>query len=278
MINYDISLDMRKRPGRVPPRLDLRRGESQTQKITAALTDDGASYTPTYQSARLCILHADGTWARVSATVASSSAVATLTSAALNGAGRCRMAYFEFYSSNGYSETTEGFELVILGNVDTNGSEEAKNYDDELTQLYAKWLAYEEQAEADETARANAEAKRVSAETARADAEISRTQAESSRAQAETSRASAEIAREQAETTRANAEAKRVSAETSRVNAEAERVSEHAADQRASEEAASAALAAADAANKAAADAAALLPLGLYVDEDGDICQRDEED
>ncbi len=41
--------------------------------------------------------------------------------------------------------------------------------------------------------------------------------------------------------------------------------------------AASAALAAADAANEAAADAAALLPLGLYVDEDGDICQRDEE-
>lgn len=33
---------------------------------------------------------------------------------------------------------------------------------------------------------------------------------------------------------------------------------------------------AAASANQAATDAAALLPLGLYVDEDGDICQKDE--
>ena len=222
MINHAISLDMRKQPGAVPPRLTMRRGESQTQKITAALTDNGTAYTPTYQSARLCILHADGTWARCAATVGTASVTATLASDMLNGAGRCRLAYFEFYSSNGYSETTESFELVILRNVDTNGSEGAKNYDDELDQLYAKWLAYEKQAEADEASRA--------------------------------------------------------SAETARAEAEAKRASEHAADQKASGEAASAALAAADAANEAAADAAALLPLGLYVDEDGDICQRDEED
>lgn len=241
MINHTIALDMRKQPGTVPQRLTMRRGESQTQKITAALTDNGTAYTPTYQGARLCLLHANGTWARGSATVGTASVTATLASDMLNGAGRCRLAYFEFYSTNGYSETTESFELVILDNVDSNGSEEAGNYDDELTQLYAKWLAYEKQAEADETARVDAESKRASAETSRVKAETARAQAESSRAQAETSRANAETARAQAE--------------TGRVNAEAKRVSEHKADQEASASAASAANAAAESANEAAAKA-----------------------
>lgn len=58
MINHAISLDMRKRPGTVPQRVTVRRGETQTQKVTAALTTDGVVYTPTYQSARLCVLHA----------------------------------------------------------------------------------------------------------------------------------------------------------------------------------------------------------------------------
>ena len=248
MINHTIALDMRKQPGTVPQRLTMRRGESQTQKITAALTDDGTAYTPTYQGARLCLLHADGTWARGSATVGTASVTATLASDMLNGAGRCRLAYFEFYSTNGYSETTESFELVILDNVDSNGSEEAGNYDDELTQLYAKWLAYEKQAEADETARADAESKRASAETARANAETVRAQAESSRAQAETSRASAESARAQAETSR-------VSAESSRVSAEKSRVTEFATIKSDAATATNAANAAAALANSAASDA-----------------------
>ncbi len=153
MINHPISLDMRKRPGRVPPRLTMRRGESQTQKITATLTDNGTAYTPTYQSARLCILHADGTWARCAATVSGSIVTATLPSDMLNGAGRCRLAYFEFYSSNGYSETTENIELVILSNVDTTGSEGSKSYSDEMDALYAKWSAYEASAEKAESKR-----------------------------------------------------------------------------------------------------------------------------
>ena len=162
MINHTIALDMRKQPGTVPQRLTMRRGESQTQKITASLTDDGTAYTPTYQSARLCLLHADGTWARCSATVGTASVTATLASDMLNGAGRCRLAYFEFYSSNGYSETTENFELVILGNVDGNDSQKAQDYDDELDELYKKWSAYEAAAEAAEKARAAAEESRVS--------------------------------------------------------------------------------------------------------------------
>ena len=137
MINHAISLDMRKRPGTVPQRVTVRRGETQTQKVTAALTTDGVVYTPTYQSARLCVLHADGTWARCAATVGTGSVSATLTPEAINGTGKCRLAYFEFYA-NGASETTEDFALVILGNVDgTTGP--AVSYDQELDELYRKW-------------------------------------------------------------------------------------------------------------------------------------------
>lgn len=133
MINHAIALDMRKRPGTVPQRVTVRRGETQTQKITASLTVDGATYTPTCQLARLCVLHADGTWARCSATVGTASVSATLAPEAVNGTGKCRLAYFEFYA-NGASETTEDFALVILGNVDgTTGP--AVSYDQELDEL-----------------------------------------------------------------------------------------------------------------------------------------------
>lgn len=98
---------------------------------------DGATYTPTCQLARLCVLHADGTWARCSATVGTASVSATLAPEAVNGTGKCRLAYFEFYA-NGASETTEDFALVILGNVDgTTGP--AVSYDQELDELYRKW-------------------------------------------------------------------------------------------------------------------------------------------
>lgn len=166
MVNHTLSLDMRKRTGTVPPRLTMRRGESQTQKITASLTDNGTAYTPTYQSARLCLLHADGTWARCAATVGTASVTVTLTSDMLNGAGRCRLAYFEFYSSNGYSETTENFELVILGNVDGT-TDPARSYDNELDALYKKFSDYEAAAETAEKARVSAESSRVSAEKSR---------------------------------------------------------------------------------------------------------------
>lgn len=137
MINHAIALDMRKRPGTVPQRVTVRRGETQTQKITASLTVDGSTYTPTCQLARLCVLHADGTWARCSATVGTASVSATLAPEAVNGTGKCRLAYFEFYA-NGASETTEDFALVILGNVDgTTGP--AVSYDQELDELYRKW-------------------------------------------------------------------------------------------------------------------------------------------
>ena len=115
MINHAIALDMRKRPGTVPQRVTVRRGETQTQKITASLTVDGATYTPT----------------------CTASVSATLAPETVNGTGKCRLAYFEFYA-NGASETTEDFALVILGNVDgTTGP--AVSYDQELDELYRKW-------------------------------------------------------------------------------------------------------------------------------------------
>lgn len=139
MITHAIALDMRKRPGTVPQRVTVRRGETQTQKITASLSTDGAAYTPTYQSARLCVLHADGTWARCAATVGTSSVSATLAPEAVNGVGKCRLAYFEFYA-NGASETTEDFALVILGSVDGSGGQ-SEDYDNELDALKREWAS-----------------------------------------------------------------------------------------------------------------------------------------
>lgn len=140
MINHAIALDMRKRPGTVPQRVTVRRGETQTQKVTAALSADGTAYTPTYQSARLCVLHADGTWARCSATVGTASVSATLAPEAVNGVGKCRLAYFEFYNANGASETTEDFALVILGSVDGSGGQ-SEDYDNELDALRREWAS-----------------------------------------------------------------------------------------------------------------------------------------
>lgn len=139
MINHQIALDMVKRPGTVQQRVTVRRGETQTQKVTAALSADGTAYTPTYQSARLCVLHADGTWARCSATVGTASVSATLAPEAVNGVGKCRLAYFEFYA-NGASETTEDFALVILGSVDGSGGQ-SEDYDNELDALKREWAS-----------------------------------------------------------------------------------------------------------------------------------------
>ena len=250
MIEQTLYLDMRKEPGRVPPRATVRRGEANTQKITAQLTMDGAAYTPTYSDARLRVLHEDGTWAVCSATKGTASVTATLPGNCLNGAGRCRLAYFEFSSTNGYAETTEGFELVILENVDGNGSDEAASYDDELLQLWYKWSAYEERAEEQEEARVDAESARAKAEASRASAETSRASAEGERASAETARATAEASRASAETSRAIAESARAADETSRASAEEARVTAETAREEACAEAVAAAETAAAGAEK----------------------------
>ncbi len=197
MIDHVLYLDMRKNKRRVPPSLTMRRGESQTQTIAAALSNNGAPYAPACDSARLCILHADGTWARVSATVESASVSATLPSEALNGVGRCRLAYFELIAQDGSRETTENFELVILGNVDGT-TDPAKSYDNKLDALYEKLSECGTALEKSEQARATAEQARAKAEADRETAEADRDTAEQARAKAEADRETAEQARETA--------------------------------------------------------------------------------
>lgn len=189
-ITHDIILEMNKSTAIVPPRVVVRVGDVASQTIKAQLRNDGASYTPT-GSARLDILKADSTWARCTATISGSTVSCTLPSQAVSSPGLARLAHFVFYTGTTRAESTEGFELRILPAVDTSDPEEAADYyDDMLTQLYQKWLAYEEEAEKNEEARVSAENTRKSNETARQSAESTRASQESARVSAESARAS----------------------------------------------------------------------------------------
>lgn len=239
MQSYDIALDMKKAAGRIERTVVVRRGDNDTQQVRASITAGGQPYTPK-GTARLDILHADGTWARCSASVSGSTAACTLPSAALNGAGRCRAAHFVF-TDGAKVESTEGFALVIEGNVDTDGTPGAQGYDDALNALNDRLQKAEaERAKAEqgrvaaEQGRANAEKARADAEAQRAAKEAERVEAERARASAETARADAESKRAQAEQARASEEGKRATAETERKKAEDGRKSAETA--RASEE------------------------------------------
>lgn len=189
-VTHEITLEVNKSTSVVPPRVVVRVGDVASQTIKAQLRNDGASYTPT-GSARLDILKADGTWARCTATISGSTVSCTLPSQAVSSPGLARLAHFVFYTGTTRAESTEGFELRILPAVDTSDPEEAADYyDDMLTQLYQKWLAYEEEAEKNEEARVSAENTRKSNETARQSAESTRASQESARVSAESARAS----------------------------------------------------------------------------------------
>ena len=222
MQTYEISLDMKKAPGRIERTVVVRRGDADTQTIEAAITAGGEPYTPK-GAARLDIMHADGTWARCSASVSGSTAACTLPSEALNGTGRCRAAHFVF-TDGGKVESTEGFALVIEDNVDANGTPGAQGYDSELEALKDAWRKFTERAERDEAARVSAESSRSAAETARVTAEDARKAAETARASKESERASAESDRAEAEAARSTAEQGRATAETARAGAEDARV------------------------------------------------------
>ena len=228
MQTYEISLDMKKAPGRIERTVVVRRGDADTQTIEAAITAGGEPYAPR-GAARLDIMHADGTWARCAATLSGPTVSCTMPNAALNGPGRCRAAHFVF-TDGAKVESTEGFALVIEDNVDVNGTPGAQGYDSELEALKDAWRKFTERAEQAESARAEAEAARKAAETARgeaegrrAEAETGREQAETARADAETKRAAAEGERAEAEKARADAETARMAEESKRAEAEAER-------------------------------------------------------
>lgn len=210
MPTHEITLDIKKRKGRVPPRVVVRVGDIATQTISAQVTSDGAEYTSSMSSVRLDILHEDGTWARCAASKSGSKVTCTLPNAAVSSHGTCRLAHFVFYSGSTKAESTEGFELVILRNVDvSDATEEAENYDDILTKLWEKWDAYEQQAEKNETARVNAENVRKANEEAREKAEKTRQDNETTRKQNETTRQDNETTRKSQESARVEAEKER---------------------------------------------------------------------
>lgn len=170
MATHDITLEINKRIAHVPPRVVVRVGDVSTQEISAQITKDGEEYTSGLSGVRLDILHEDGTWARCTAAKSGSKVTCTLPSAAVSSPGRCRLAHFVFYGGT-KAESTEGFELVILPNVDvSDADEEAKNYDDQLQALYDKWLAFEQQSESDfEEAQTDRQSAYEAAERARDD-------------------------------------------------------------------------------------------------------------
>lgn len=169
-VTHNITLKANKSTSLVHPRVVVRTGDVDTQVISAQITNDGKEYSSPLQSARLDILHEDGTWARCSASKSGSKVECTLPSEATSSPGRCRLAHFVFYS-DGKVESTEGFELVILPNVDVSDADhEAENYDDQLQSLYDKWLAFEQQSESDfEDAQSDRQSAYESAERARDD-------------------------------------------------------------------------------------------------------------
>lgn len=182
MPTHEITLDIKKRKGRVPPQVVVRVGDIATQTINAQITNDGAAYNSSLSSVRLDILHEDGTWARCTASKSGNKVTCTLPNAAVSSHGTCRLAHFVFYSGSTKAESTEGFELMILRNVDvSDATEEAESYDDILTKLWEKWDAYERQAEANESARVSAENTRKANEATRQTQEGGRVEAEKKR-------------------------------------------------------------------------------------------------
>lgn len=139
MPTYELDLELRKRQSEIPQQVVVRVGDNDTQTIKAHLLNDGDAFTATGWTARLDIMHADGTWARCNASVSGSTVTCTLPSEALSVPGLCKLAHFVLTKS-GQAQSTEGFALRILRNVDTsNPSEASKYYDDALSQLYDDW-------------------------------------------------------------------------------------------------------------------------------------------
>lgn len=113
MASHALALDMRK-GGTVRERVTVRLGESRTQKVAATLTDGGAPYAPACDSARLLARMEGGARIDVAATVSDATATATLPVEALDAPDRSRVAYIQLEWSDGRTETTEDFDLIVL--------------------------------------------------------------------------------------------------------------------------------------------------------------------
>lgn len=262
MITHTLNLELAKKIDSIGVPIVVRTMDNETQVISANLFMRGQDYAPTCESARLDIMHEDGSWARIDATTSGHTVSATLPSKALtNGVS---MAYFAF-TKGPQIETTESFVLRVVASAQET-PESDRYFDASINRLYEKWKNFEAGAEHAEDLRKAAETKResdfteaqarheaayteaeqkrataftqaeeerthaekdrVTAEQARADAESKRVNAESTRAQAETARADAESKRAQAEAARDGAESTRASQEQARTNAENTRTSQ----------------------------------------------------
>ena len=189
MVTHEIELDVRKSRSRVPPSIIVRVGDVGTQVIRCHLLNSGVEYEPSGLTPRLDLLKSDSTWARCTATLDGAYIECELPSNALSSPGECRLAHFVLFDGTEESESTDDFGLNILRDVDASG-EEADNFDGLMNDLYDKWLAYERQAEAQESARVSAENTRKSNETTRQNNETQRKSQETARVSAESQRAS----------------------------------------------------------------------------------------
>lgn len=176
MPTFDMKLDVHKHMAMSPNRIFVRVGDTGSQMLTIHLMDDGSEYTPPDgTSARIDILKADGKWCRNTAELSGSTVTATLSEQAVSSPGDVRLAYVTLVNGS-KQESTEGFALKVLHEVDMSGPE-SENYDGQLQALYDKWRAYEEQAEQQESARQDASEKSVQAANAAADAAVESTKA-----------------------------------------------------------------------------------------------------
>ncbi len=248
MITHTLNLELAKKIDSIGVPIVVRTMDNETQVISANLFMRGQDYAPTCESARLDIMHEDGSWARIDASTSGHTVTATLPSKALtNGVS---MAYFAFIKGP-QIETTESFVLRVVASAQET-PESDRYFDASINRLYEKWKNFEAGAEHAEELRKAAETKRESdfneaqtrhetayteaeqkrttafnqAEEERTHAEKDRVTAEQARADAESKRVSAEDARAQAETARADAESKRAQAEAARDSAEQTRASQ----------------------------------------------------
>lgn len=200
MITHEITLEMSKS---LAPRLDnsvvLRQGDADTQKIVASIVSGGSPYEPPYGSARLEMQYGNGAWAYVEAEISGSIVSVVLPSAAVSNPGKCRMAYFRFYSGE-EMESTEDFLVFILRSAGDGAK--AGNYSDEVDALLKKWAELEGLAERQESARVKTEELRASNEETRSKNESARIAAEAERAAAEKERTASEAQRKDNEAAR----------------------------------------------------------------------------
>ena len=137
-VTHNVTLDVDKRRFCYEQAVHVRVGDKATQTVTAALTKNGASYSPPSGStAKIEVLKHDNTWSVSSATISGSSVSGILPLEAISCPGECKRAYFRITNSAGtQDDTTEDFYLYVFPNA-TDDAIESRPYSDQLDELIA---------------------------------------------------------------------------------------------------------------------------------------------